>query len=126
MLTQLEGHRLPEWIEAATTADLPSLQSFARHLRRDLDAVIAGLSQPWNFGVLEGHVNRIEMLKRQMFDRAGFELLRKRVLLSPDGVTQVTSSTRPNPSGNPSKNSRRAGSGSSSAIAPSRSSNSCR
>ncbi|MER7338577.1 transposase [Streptomyces sp. NPDC000075] len=62
MLTQLEGHRLPEWIEAASTADLPALQSFARHLERDLDAVVAGLSQPWNSGVVEGHVSRIKML----------------------------------------------------------------
>lgn len=81
MLTQLQGHQLPAWIEAATTTDLPSLQRFARHLERDLDAVTAGLSQPWNSGVVEGHVNRIKMLKRQMFGRAGFELLRKRVLL---------------------------------------------
>ncbi|MER5933948.1 transposase [Streptomyces sp. NPDC002054] len=81
MLTQLEGHRLPEWIEAASSANLPALQSFARHLERDLDAVVAGLSLPWNPGVVEGHVNRIKMLKRQMFGRAGFELLRKRVLL---------------------------------------------
>ncbi|MFD0078674.1 ISL3 family transposase [Streptomyces sp. NPDC127166] len=81
MLTQLQGHQLPAWIEAAATADLPSLQRFARHLERDLDAVTAGLSQPWNSGVVEGHANRIKMLKRQMFGRAGFELLRKRVLL---------------------------------------------
>ncbi|MER5935241.1 hypothetical protein [Streptomyces sp. NPDC002054] len=39
------------------------------------------VSLPWNSGVVEGHVNRIKMLKRQMFGRAGFELLRKRVLL---------------------------------------------
>jgi len=45
------------------------------------DAVIAGLTLPWNSGVVEGHVNRIKMLKRQMFGRAGFQLLRKRVLL---------------------------------------------
>ncbi|WP_331737870.1 transposase [Streptomyces sp. NBC_01276] len=81
MLTQLQGHRLPAWIGAATAADLPSLQRFARHLERDLDAVTARLSQPWNSGVVEGHVNRIKVLKRQMFGRAGFELLRKRVLL---------------------------------------------
>lgn len=41
------------------TADLPSLRRFARHLERDLDAVTAGLSQPWNSGVVEGHANRI-------------------------------------------------------------------
>lgn len=43
--------------------------------------VIAGLTLPWSSGVVEGHVNRIKMLKRQMFGRAGFHLLRKRVLL---------------------------------------------
>lgn len=55
---------------------------FAQHLERDLDAVTAGLTHPWNSGVVEGHINRIKMLKRQMFGRAGFALLRRRVLLS--------------------------------------------
>ncbi|WP_151476050.1 ISL3 family transposase [Streptomyces albicerus] len=83
MLAHLQGDQLPTWIEAATsTTDLPSLRHFAQHLERDLDAVIAGLTLPWNSGVVEGHVNRIKMLKRQMFGRAGFELLRKRVLLA--------------------------------------------
>ncbi|MFG1807813.1 hypothetical protein [Streptomyces sp. NPDC049040] len=59
----------------------PDTERFARHLEHDLDAVTAGISQPWNSGVVEGHVKRIKMLKRQMFSRAGFELLRKRVLL---------------------------------------------
>ncbi|MET9592064.1 hypothetical protein ABZY45_14050 [Streptomyces sp. NPDC006516] len=44
----------------------------------DRDAVIAGLTLPWNSGVVEGHINRIKMLKRQMFGRVGFDLLRKR------------------------------------------------
>ncbi|MFD0375724.1 hypothetical protein [Streptomyces sp. NPDC127112] len=48
---------------------MPSLLRFARHLERDLDAVTAGLSQPWNSGVVEGHVNRIKMLKRQVRPR---------------------------------------------------------
>ncbi|KEG37940.1 hypothetical protein DJ64_24695 [Streptomyces griseorubens] len=46
-----------------------------------VDAVTAGLTLPWSSGAVEGHVNRIKMLKRQMFGRAGFALLRKRVLL---------------------------------------------
>jgi hypothetical protein len=50
---------------------------------RDLDAVVAGLTLPWISGVVEGHVNRIKMLKRQMSGCAGFCLLRKRVLLAP-------------------------------------------
>ncbi len=83
MVAHLQGDQLPTWIEAATsTTDLPSLRHFAQHLERDLDAVTAGLTLPWNSGVVEGHVNRIKMLKRQMFGRAGFELLRKRVLLA--------------------------------------------
>ncbi|MET8682827.1 hypothetical protein ABZV77_01280 [Streptomyces sp. NPDC004732] len=83
MVTHLQGDQLPTWIEAATsTADLPSLRHFAQHLEPDLDAVIADLTPPWNSGVVEGHVNQIMMLKRQMFGRAGFELLRKRVLLA--------------------------------------------
>lgn len=83
VVTELQGDRLPEWIESArAAADLPSLNRFAQHLERDLNAVIAGLTLQWNSGVVEGHVNRIKMLKRQMFGRAGFELLRKRVLLT--------------------------------------------
>jgi hypothetical protein len=64
MVAHLQGDPLPTWIESATsTTDLPSLRHFAQHLERDLDAVIAGLTLPWNSGVVEGHVNRIKMLK---------------------------------------------------------------
>lgn len=83
MVAHLQGDQLPSWIEAAaSTTELPSLRTFAQHLERDLDAVTAGLTLPWNSGVVEGHVNRIKMLKPQMFGRAGFDLLRKRVLLA--------------------------------------------
>lgn len=82
MLTNLEGANLPEWITAAGAADLPGISTFARGLRHDIDAVTAGLTQKWNSGIVEGNVNRIKMLKRQTYGRAGFSLLRKRVLLS--------------------------------------------
>lgn len=62
--------------------DLPILHTLAAGIDRDRDAVIAGLTLPWSSGAVEGHVNRIEMLKRQMFGRAGIQLLRKRVLLA--------------------------------------------
>jgi transposase len=48
----------------------------------DLAAVTAGLTQPWNSGPVEGHVNRIKMLKRQMYGRANLDLLRKRALMA--------------------------------------------
>ncbi|MDQ1015067.1 transposase [Streptomyces afghaniensis] len=51
-------------------------------LGQDLDAVVAGLSLPYSSGAVEGHNNKIEMLERQMFGRANFDLLRKRVLLA--------------------------------------------
>ncbi len=59
----------------------PGLHTLAAGIDRDRDAVMADLTLPWSSGVVEGHVNRIKMLKRQMFGRAGFHLLRKRVLL---------------------------------------------
>ncbi|MFF3775800.1 transposase [Streptomyces sp. NPDC002232] len=79
---QLQGERLPEWIAAVRVDDLPSLHTFVNGLERDLAAVTAGLTLPWSSGVVEGHVNRIKMIKRQMYGRAGFKLLRKRVLLA--------------------------------------------
>ncbi|MFE2571159.1 transposase [Streptomyces mirabilis] len=83
ILTERQGQRLPEWLDAVHQDNLPGLHTLAAGVDRDRDAVIAGLTLPWNSGVVEGHVNRIKMLKRQIFGRAGFALLRKRVLLAP-------------------------------------------
>ncbi|MFD9115162.1 transposase [Streptomyces bottropensis] len=83
VLTERQGQQLPEWFDAARQDDLPGLRTLAAGIDRDRAAVIAGLTLPWSSGVVEGHVNRIKMLKRQMFGRAGFTLLRKRVLLAP-------------------------------------------
>lgn len=82
MMCQLRGHELETWLTAADADDLPALRSFTLGIRRDQDAVTAGLTLPWNSGRVEGHVNRIKMLKRQMFGRAKPDLLRKRILLS--------------------------------------------
>jgi transposase len=81
MMTQLEGHRLEAWITAVEKDSLTALASFARNLRRDIDAVRNGLTLPYSSGAVEGHVNRIKMLKRQMFGRANLDLLKKRTLL---------------------------------------------
>lgn len=82
ILTERQGHRLPEWLDAVRQDDLPGLHTPAAGIDRDLHAVIADLTLPWSSGVVEGHVHRIKMLKRHMFGRAGFQLLRKRVLLA--------------------------------------------
>ncbi|MEU3838417.1 transposase [Streptomyces sp. NPDC028635] len=82
MLTERQGERLPQWLDVVRQDDLPSLHTLAAGIDRDRDAVIAGLTLPWNSGVVAGHVKRIKMLKRQLFGRARFSLLRKRVLLA--------------------------------------------
>ncbi|MFC9769396.1 transposase [Rhodococcus jostii] len=74
------GQDLNAWIGRARREESPALRSFAAGLVRDLEAVTAGLTLPHSSGAVEGHVNRIKMLKRQMYGRANFDLLRKRVI----------------------------------------------
>ena len=82
MMTGRHGDRLDAWITAAERDTLTPLAGFARHLRHDLDAVRYGLSLPYSSGPVEGNINRLKMIKRQMFGRASLDLLRKRVLLA--------------------------------------------
>ncbi len=56
------------------------MESFAAGLERDIDAVRAALRLPWSQGHVEGQVHRLKLIKRQIYGRAGFELLRLRVL----------------------------------------------
>lgn len=81
ILTDRLGARLPAWIDAVDASQLPGLTGFALHLLRDLDAVTAGLTLHWSSGSIEGAVNRIKKIKRQLYGRAGFHLLRKMILL---------------------------------------------
>jgi transposase len=80
MIRELRGDRLHQWMNNVQADDLPALHSFVAGLRRDQDAVVAGLTLRWSSGPVEGHVNRLKMLKRQMFGRANLDLLRRRVL----------------------------------------------
>ncbi|MFD5520584.1 hypothetical protein [Streptomyces sp. NPDC127066] len=56
------------------------MKGFSGFLRQDLDAVTAGLTLPWSSDVVEGHANRVKTLKRAMYGRASFRLLRIRIL----------------------------------------------
>jgi transposase len=76
------GAHLEEWIHKAADSSFPELRGFANGLYNDFDAVKTGLTVQWNSGRVEGHVNRIKMIKRQMYGRANLDLLRKRVLLA--------------------------------------------
>jgi hypothetical protein len=82
MLCHRRGERLQAWADRAEASPVSELRGFAKGLRKDWAAVTAGLTVPYSSGVVEGHVNRIKMLKRQMYGRANTDLLRKRVLLA--------------------------------------------
>ena len=80
MMCGRHGERLDDWLTAVEADDVPELHRFTAGLRRDYDAVRAGLTLDHSSGRVEGTVNKIKMLKRQMFGRANFDLLRTRVL----------------------------------------------
>jgi transposase len=82
LLTTRRGGELEQWMSAVETADLPALHAFVRGIRKDLPAVVAGLSQPYSNGPIEGANTKVKLLERQMYGRAGFPLLRRRILLS--------------------------------------------
>src|ERR1700691_949393 len=73
--------KLLQWIGEARTADLPHLHSFTRGIEPDISAATAAVTLPHHNGRTEGVNNKTKMIKRQMFGRAGFELLRHRILL---------------------------------------------
>jgi len=84
MMTGRRGEQqLEDWLTAVEADDQPRLHSFAAGIRNDQQAVTNGLTLPYSSGKVEGNVNKIKMLKRQMYGRAGFALLRKRVILHP-------------------------------------------
>lgn len=82
MLTGLHGEMLDAWIQRVDADDLPAMHTFTAGLKNDRAAVLNGLTLPYNSGPVEGNVNRIKTIKRQMYGRAKFDLLRKRILLS--------------------------------------------
>lgn len=73
--------RLSEWSQAARACDLPHLHAFTRGLDLDAQAVIAAVTMPFHNGRTEGVNTKTKMIKRQMYGRAGFTLLRHRILL---------------------------------------------
>ena len=74
--------QLPKWLRAAAQSRLKELVGFARGISEDYEAVRNALTYEWSNGQLEGQVNRLKLLKRQMYGRAKFDLLRARVLHS--------------------------------------------
>jgi transposase len=83
LVRQRQPERLDPWLQRAATSAVDAVRRFATGLYEDYEAVKAGVTLPWNSGPVEGHINRLKMLKRQMFGRARLDLLRCRFLLAP-------------------------------------------
>jgi transposase len=71
---------LKRWAEKAEASGLEAIRGFVRQLKKDWAAVQNAVKQVWSNGPTEGHINRLKTLKRQMYGRAKFELLRARTL----------------------------------------------
>jgi transposase len=80
MLRERTGQHLEQWLTEAQENGLPEFEPFITGVQKDKDAVLAGLTLPWSNGPLEGHVNRLKLIKRSMYGRAEFDLLKRRVL----------------------------------------------
>jgi transposase len=102
--TQLVRQRQPEsldaWLQRASTSTVEAIQRFATGLYEDYAAVKAGVTLPWSTGPVEGHINRLKMLKRQMFGRARLDLLSRRFVRAP-GRQQEPPQRRQAPSETP-------------------------
>jgi transposase len=80
MVHERKYQDLRSWMKEAISSGIPELKSFVAGIERDYDAVHAALRLPWSQGVTEGKVNKLKTLKRVMYGRAGFALLRQRLL----------------------------------------------
>lgn len=75
--------KLDDWLEKAKESGIQAFQNFATGLQRDYEAVKAALTYEWSNGQTEGQLNRLKFIKRMMYGRANFDLLRKRFLYRP-------------------------------------------
>jgi transposase len=82
MVRRRQPSQLESWLRRAATSTLPPFRRFAKGLRADMAAVQAAVTLPWSQGPIEGQINRLKRLKRQMFGRARLDLLARRFLLA--------------------------------------------
>ena len=80
LVRRRQPDKLVEWLEKAESSKIRAITGFASKLKDDLDAVRNGVTYQWSNGQVEGQVNRLKMLKRQMYGRASHELLKRRFL----------------------------------------------
>ncbi len=76
-----QGDQLQTWCNKALDSGVEALKGFVRGIKQDFKAIFQAFTSEWSNGQVEGQVNRLKNIKRQMYGRASFELLRKRVIL---------------------------------------------
>ena len=82
LLRAQQRERLDAWVQQAATSSLGVFRRVAKSFQRDSAAVKAGVTLPWSSGPVEGHINRLKMLKRHMLCRARLDLLSRRFVLA--------------------------------------------
>jgi transposase len=80
MIRKRNASALESWLEEAARSGVPELRTFATGIKRDKDSILAALTYEWSQGQVEGQINRLKLIKRQAYGRAGFDLLQHRVL----------------------------------------------
>jgi transposase len=71
---------LQQWMKEARESEVPELEAFAAKLFQDMDAVVAAMVMPYSQGQTEGRVTKLKLIRRSMYGRGKFDLLRQRVL----------------------------------------------
>jgi transposase len=82
LLRKRSSKTLSAWLVKGEASSSPEIRRYAEGIRRDESAVLAAVTQRWSNGPVEGHINRLKTVKRQMYGRAGFVLLKARVLIA--------------------------------------------
>lgn len=80
MVDEKRVEELTGWLARARRSGVAEFKRFAQGLEREREAIAAAIALPWSNGQVEGQVNRLKVIKRQMYGRANFDLLRLRVL----------------------------------------------
>jgi transposase len=83
MIYKRDSNKFADWLQACETSKIPEFMNLAAGMKKDYDAIKEALSSRWSNGQTEGQVNRLKLLKRQMYGRANLDLLTSRFLHPP-------------------------------------------
>jgi transposase len=82
MVQNRQGEYFDTWLQDCKTSDIPDVQTFAEGLQKEYAAVKAALTYPYSNGPVEGNITKLKFIKRSLYGRGNFELLRQKVLKS--------------------------------------------